>query len=407
MFEIIFSQRVTIERHRSGPYANERERYLRHCAAVGCTANSQRTAAVATLRVAHQLTPTDTGGINAERLRILVERCTEGAGPKAGESLTKLTRPWLKFLGWWRKSTTPPLAFAAELDQFVCWMRDERGLTPCTVEQWRDRTAVFLRWCEQRGLALTTLAPEDIDAYFVSYGASRWSRISASHIAKMLRVFMRHAARQGSCSARLAESIVSPRLYRLETLPYALDWTDVRRLIDGAAGDTELDIRDRAILLLLAVYGLRRGEVAALRLDCVDHERHQLHIWRLKRRQPQVYPLVPSVAEALRRYIDCVRPAAAHHQVFITAHAPRSPISATGIHGIVNRRLRELQVQAAHLGPHALRHACASKMLAEGLTLKDIGDHLGHRSASSTSIYTKVDLAGLRAVGELDLGDLQ
>jgi site-specific recombinase XerD len=74
---------------------------------------------------------------------------------------------------------------------------------------------------------------------------------------------------------------------------------------------------------------------------------------------------------------------------------------------MVYRRLCELGVQAAHLGPHALRHSCASKMLADGLTLKEIGDHLGHRSTSSTMTYTKVDMAGLRQVGEFDLGGLQ
>ncbi|MGF6960638.1 integrase [Paraburkholderia youngii] len=78
----------------------------------------------------------------------------------------------------------------------------------------------------------------------------------------------------------------------LESLPYALDWEDVRRLIADASGDDERNVRDRAIILLLAVYGLRRGGVAALRMDQVDRANGQLQIWRLKRRQPQVYPLV-------------------------------------------------------------------------------------------------------------------
>jgi site-specific recombinase XerD len=59
------------------------------------------------------------------------------------------------------------------------------------------------------------------------------------------------------------------------------------------------------------------------------------------------------------------------------------------------------------LGPHALRHSCAAKLLADGLTLKEIGDHLGHRSTSATMTYTKIDLASLRQVGDFDLGDLQ
>ena len=181
----------------------------------------------------------------------------------------------------------------------------------------------------------------------------------------------------------------------------------MRRVIAGADANTERDIRDRAILLLLCIYGLRRGEVAALRLDQIDRVGGRLHIWRLKRRQPQVYPLVLSVAQALGRYIDDVRPAVAHAEVFIRTHAPRLPISGGAIYSMVNRRLRALGIQAAHLGPHALRHSCAAKLLSAGLTLKEIGDHLGHRSTAATMTYTKIDMASLRQVGDFDLGGLQ
>lgn len=241
----------------------------------------------------------------------------------------------------------------------------------------------------------------------MTYGAGRWSRVSARYIATMLRVFLRHAAMNGSCQPRLADSIQSSRQYRLDTLPYAPRWEDVRRLIATAASDSEIDLRDRAILMLLAVYGLRRGEVGALRLQDIDFDARRLRIWRLKRRQPSVYPLVPSVAQALRQYIACARPPVEHAEVFIRTQAPRAPISNQAIYSIVARRLRPLGVELAHCGPHSLRHACASKMLAEGLTLKEIGDHLGHRSTQSTATYTKVDLVALRQVGEFDLGGLQ
>ena len=59
-----------------------------------------------------------------------------------------------------------------------------------------------------------------------------------------------------------------------------------------------------------------------------------------------------------------------------------------------------------HRGPHALRHACAGHLVAEGLSLKEIGDHLGHRSAGATRIYAKVDLNGLREVAQFSLGGL-
>lgn len=406
MFEILFNSAIAVNRHRAGPLLAERERYLHHFAGFGASLDCQRNRAFVMIRVAERMAPGDYGRISEQRLREVMVGDGSTVVPRTVANLMKHTRPWFKFLGWWEQAR-PPIAFEQDLERFVTWMRDERGLTPCTIDQWRDRTATFLRWCKETGRDLGTLGPADIDAYFVTYGAQRWSRVSAGHIARMLRVFLRHAASIGSCRAGLAESILSHRRYQLETLPYALDWKDVRRLIAAASGDTELDIRDRAILLLLAVYGLRRGEVAALRLEHIDQAAGQLRIWRLKRRQPQVYPLVPCVAQALAKYIDCARPKVSHPEVFVRAQAPRTPISDRCIYWVVARRLRALQIQAAHLGPHALRHSCAAKMLADGLTLKEIGDHLGHRSTASTMTYAKVDMVGLRQVAEFDLGGLQ
>jgi integrase/recombinase XerD len=406
MFETFFDSAAAVTRHQVGPLRAERERYLSHCAAGGASLVSQRDRAFAMIRVAELMTQSDQGRIGARRLREVILARGPAVAPRTAAYLLKRVRPWFKFLGWWDHGK-PAIAFKQDLDRFVTWMRDERGLTPCTIDQWRDRTATFLRWCKESGRTLGALGPEDIDAYFVTYGAPRWSRISAGHIARMLRVFLRHAASIGSCRAGLAESILSHRRYQLETLPYALDWGDVRRLIAAASGDTELDIRDRAIMLLLAVYGMREGEVAALRLEHIDREGGQLRIWRLKRSQPQLYPLVPSVAQALAEYTDVARPQVTHAEVFIRGQAPRTPLSVHGIYDIVHRRLLALQVQAAHLGPHALRHSCATKMLADGMTLKEIGDHLGHRSTASTMTYAKVDMDGLRQVGEFDLGGLQ
>ena len=66
-----------------------------------------------------------------------------------------------------------------------------------------------------------------------------------------------------------------------------------------------------------------------------------------------------------------------------------------------------LGIQALHRGPHALRHACAARLVAEGLTMKEIGDHLGHRTTRATGTYAKTDLLALREVGDFDLGALK
>ena len=349
MFETLVCTDLALARHRAGPWAEERDRCLRHCADQGGSRESLRSKARAILRVAERMSPEDFGHVDTSRLHEIACRstCADTTAATTVATLVNCARPWLKYLDWWHEPVQR-IPFASTLDEFGSWMRDERGLTPCTVDQWRRQVASFLRWCGDTDRNLAMLQPMDVDAYFVTDRAQRWSRISAGHIAMMLRVFLRHAASTSACSATLADSIQGRRQYALESLPYALSWDDVRRVIAGADANTEPDIRDRAILLLLSVYGLRRGEVAALRLDQIDRVGGRLHLWRLKRRQPQVYPLVSSVAQALGRYIDDARPAVAHAEVFIRTQAPRLPISGGAIYSMVNRRLCGLGIQAGH-----------------------------------------------------------
>ena len=76
------------------------------------------------------------------------------------------------------------------------------------------------------------------------------------------------------------------------------------------------------------------------------------------------------------------------------------------LYDMVSDRLRPLNLTLSPHGPHALRHACATRLVAEGLSMKESGDHLGHRKADTTRIYAKVDLTGLRQVANFDVGDL-
>jgi site-specific recombinase XerD len=388
------------------PFAAERNRYLHHCAAQGVRPAVLKIKRNELLWIARHLGPDANLGVSMpELLPIAQARQNLHGAATAARRVIDIGRPWLKFIGWWREPTLL-FSYQSELDQYVGWMRDERGFTASTVEQWRRTTGRFLRWCEQVNHKLGNLRAEDIDTYIATKGAGRWARVSTANTASALRGFLRYAAKEAWCPDRLAASISRPRLYQQESLPYAPDWSDVRRMLADVDTDRPRDIRDRAILLLLAVYGMRSGEVAALRLDQIDWTGQTLRLIRLKRRQPQIYPLLPSVAEALARYVDTVRPPSSCLEVFLCIHAPLRPLKAGSIFDVANRRFVALGIEAAHRGGHAFRHACAVRLLAEGLTLKEIGDHLGHRTTSATSTYAKVNIAALREVGAFDLGDV-
>jgi len=177
-------------------------------------------------------------------------------------------------------------------------------------------------------------------------------------------------------------------------------------LIESVSDENPTHIRNRAVIVLLAVYAFRINEVSKLTLDDIDWEVERLHVRRSKLKKVEEYPLATEVGTAILRYLKEVRPRSSRRELFLTLRAPYRPLSAASLGARVGTLVRRLGIKLAHYGPHALRHACATHLLAQGLSLKQIGDHLGHRSAQATRIYAKVDVSSLRQVADQTLAGL-
>jgi len=154
--------------------------------------------------------------------------------------------------------------------------------------------------------------------------------------------------------------------------------------------------------MLLTVYGLRSSEICRLRLEDFDWEQGIFRLKRSKLGPIQQFPLVETVKQALIRYLKEVRPQrSSYREIFLTIQAPFRPMNS--VYDIVSYRWRPLNVAIKHHGPHSLRHACATRLINQGVPLKTIADQLGHRDLETTRIYAKVDLLRLREVADFNL----
>jgi site-specific recombinase XerD len=156
--------------------------------------------------------------------------------------------------------------------------------------------------------------------------------------------------------------------------------------------------RDYAIFLLLITYGLRACEVSKLTLDDIDWERERLYILARKAGHSTAYPLSAMVGKAIIEYIKHGRPKTLDRQLFFRAYAPRTPITHGAISTLASHYIHKAGIQVAKPGSHTLRHTCAQRLVDANFSFKLIGDYVGHRSSSSTEIYTKVDIEALRKV---------
>ena len=415
MFDQLFKSPSAIARHANAPYAKERERYLRACAQQGKSRATLLLEAQDLLWVARKLsTYPDLRHVTSEDVRAMANdwKTRERAcGRPLNLTFTRqrylrLAVAWLRFLGHLPVFVEPP-PFQMQRQAYRRWAREERGLSEATVKQYDGYITHFLRWYGVFGRDLAEVQVSDVDAYLSRGSAQGWCRITMNNVATGLKAFFRYCSQQQWTRPSLFEAIRGPRIYTDEGLPAGPDWSEVQRLFAALDMRNPTDVRDRPILMLMAIYGLRVSEVARLCLEHVDWEHDRLHIMRAKRHGAATYPLLPSVGNAIVQYLKQVRPRpSSHREVFLTLRAPFRPLSTTGLYHVASRRLKALAVRTAHHGPHSLRHACAQRLVADGLSLKEIGDHLGHRSTSATRMYAKVDLRSLREVAAFDVGEL-
>ncbi len=411
MFEILFKDPKTIARYRAAVHSGSCERFLEDCARQGYSQAMLCKIAWILLTVAPGI-HVDGSELSLHCLEFSVDHRMQSQ-PRMGSSdgfrwsrqmFIHITTEWLRSIGCVVRVPKAGCRFASELDAFTRYLRDERGLSLATIATRRIQLECFFRQLPAGRDSLHAVTIADVDEFIVDRGHHGWTRTSMVTLANSLRSFFYYAQSQDWCLPAIRPAINSPRIYAQEGIPRGPRWEDVQRLLASAESDRRVDIRDRAIMVLLSIYGLRRGEVAALCLDDIDWTNERILVTRSKSRCQQSYPLVIEAGEAILRYLREVRPHCAHRALFLTLAAPWRPLSDTSISAVVRMRLTALGIILPARGAHCLRHACAGRLLDSGFTLKQIGDHLGHRSANSTLLYAKVDMNGLRQVAELDLG---
>lgn len=310
---------------------------------------------------------------------------------------------WLEFQGRLRQPTRSLPTWEEMVREHGRWMEQERGFSPMTIRTRRQVVERFFRWCDARGQRLASIGPEVIDSFLQAIGP-RIARCTLLGITDALYSFFQFGAYSGWYPKNLHESILRPKYWRESGLPRSIAWADVERLVESVRSATPRDVRDRAVLLVLSTYALRRSEIAMLRVDDIDWKRRQLTVRRAKVGRTSVFPLAKPVSAALRRYIENVRPKTERPELFWNLRPPMRPFLARTVTGIVERRMSEIGLAERYIKAHAIRYACATRLLEKGCSLKEIGDYLGHRNPDSTRIYAKVDLNSLRKVAAFDTG---
>jgi integrase/recombinase XerD len=294
------------------------------------------------------------------------------------------------------KAKSPYESLIVEYEEYL---RNQRGLSNGSIYHYRRFADRFL-WFRFDGkpcrFSRITLA----DAVeFMKYVSSRKTPYRDKTISSNLRTFFQFLFRSSKINTNLALNIPSIAQRYAPRLPRHLAPEQVERLIAAVKDDTPIGRRNYAMVLLLARLGLRAMEVVAIQLDDIDWRKGEILI-RGKGNLHDRLPIPKDVGEALANYIKEDR-ISTSRALFVAQRAPGHPLIDAQILNMVLKKAFEktkLKPPTQYVGSRILRHSIAVDMVRKGASLEEIGSVLRHRAHSSTMIYAKVDVEGLRSI---------
>ena len=289
---------------------------------------------------------------------------------------------------------------AAAIEAFLEMAAAERGLARNSIDAYRRDLACFAAHLRPSGVALAQADTESIRGFMAAQRRSGAAARTASRRLSCLRQFYRFLLTDGRREDDPTTTVDTPALPR--TLPGVLSEEEVERLLAAACpqDDTaeasskrEADgLRLRAMIELLYGSGLRVSELVSLPLHAVSAETRTLLV-RGKGDKERLVPLGAPARRALDAYL------AVRDRHLADGASSRWLFPSRGASGHLTRhRLAQMLktlalaagIEPGRVSPHALRHAFASHLLANGADLRAVQKMLGHADIATTEIYTHV-----------------
>ena len=290
----------------------------------------------------------------------------------------------------------------AAVEGFLRYLRIQRNASPLTLKSYGTDLAgllEFLRSTEDRLLEPREVTITLLRGYVAGLHQNGYARSTIARRLASTRSLFEYCRREKLVESNPAKALRTPRQGR--RLPHFLSTEQVAQLLETPALDQPAGLRDRAILETLYSAGLRVSELVAVNLGDWDRDANVLRV-RGKGRKERIAPVGRFAATALLAWLEFRRPAAdlapsELDAVFLNRFGRRLSARSVG-------RMLEKHIAAAGLdqltSPHTLRHSFASHMLDGGADLRSVQELLGHKSLTTTQIYTHVSTRRLRETYE-------
>jgi integrase/recombinase XerD len=278
MIEGFFVRKPTIARHSKAPLFRERDQFLESLLVYGANPRHIKATASRLLHVVRLMELSEPRMVSEPEIERAAREWSKdeeyhalrSAGAESAYTLSLAAKRFVRFHGLLAEPEPCRPAFSEVLVHFLDDLRDVKGRSPGTLQCYSKRLSRFLDWIARKHELLENTTLQDVDSFLDSQRADGSKPSTINNYCATLQVFFRHLNASGIFAQNYALGIRGSATGKPCHLPKGPTWRDVQRLLKEPQAPTRGEIRNRAILLLLSIYGLRASEVSNLLLDDFD-----------------------------------------------------------------------------------------------------------------------------------------
>jgi integrase/recombinase XerC len=290
------------------------------------------------------------------------------------------------------------MSMHAAIDGFLRYLKVERNASELTLKSYSEDFNSLFDYLRDRVGEVS--GPADLDVaslrgYVAYLHECDYSKATIARRLACLRSFLRYCQREGLVTSNPAKALRTPRAGR--KLPHFLTGEQIAQLLEAPPANEPDGLRDRALLETMYSAGLRVAELVGLNLDHWDRDANILRVFG-KGKKERIAPVGRHAAKALYAWLDVREPKengkpSDRAAIFLNRFGTRLTTRSVGR---MLEKYLNLTGLDQHTSPHTLRHTFATHLLDGGADLRSVQEMLGHKSLTTTQIYTHVSTQRLR-----------
>lgn len=278
---------------------------------------------------------------------------------------------------------------------FLEYLTFERNYSPRTVKEYEDDLSAFKSFCEgiDANLSWETVDGDVVRNWMMSMMEAGKAATTVNRRLSALRTFYRYALKRGWLETDPVRNVQGPK--KRKPLPVFLKENEMDRLLDGNFfGDDFTGKRDRLMVAMFYVTGIRLSELTGLDMDDVDLQGQTLKVTG-KRNKQRIVPFGEELKRMLNAYLDLRRNIPATGEAALFTDDKGCRLKNPKVRNLVKDYLGMVTTQQKR-SPHVLRHTFATSMLNHHADLESLKELLGHESISTTEVYTHTTFEELK-----------